>query len=46
MMEGYCMKCKKKVEIVKPTKTTTKKGTAMSKGSCPVCGTTVCRIGG
>ena len=38
---GYCMKCKKKVEItideVKPTKYA-----HMNKGKCPKCGTTVC----
>ncbi len=40
------MKCKKKVEIQNPVKTKTKKGTPMTKGSCPECKTTVCRIGG
>jgi len=42
MSEGYCVKCKKKVEMKDPKKTTTKKGKAMMKGSCPDCGTTVC----
>jgi len=44
-MKGYCMKCKKKVEMKNPKNFTTKRGTAMVKGVCPVCGTTVCRIG-
>ena len=35
-MEGYCMKCKQ---------TTTKNGRPMTKGTCPVCGTTICKIG-
>ena len=46
MVQGYCMKCKKKVEIKNPSVTKTKRGTKMVKGKCPKCGTTVCRIGG
>jgi len=46
MVQAYCMKCKKKVEMKSPKKTTTKRGTPMLKGVCPFCGTTVCRIGG
>lgn len=46
MVEGYCMKCKRKVEMKNPVKTKTKKGTPMSKGKCPNCGITVCRMGG
>jgi hypothetical protein len=46
MVEGYCLKCKKKVEIKNPVKTKTKKGTTMVRGKCPVCNTVVCRIGG
>jgi len=45
MTEGYCVKCKKKVEMNNPKETKTKKGTIMFKGKCPKCGTTVCRIG-
>jgi len=45
-MEAYCMKCKKKVSIKNPKQTKTKRGTPMTKGVCPICGTTVCRIGG
>ncbi len=46
MVEGYCVKCKKKVEIQDPQESKTKKGVKIVKGKCPVCGTTVCRIGG
>jgi endogenous inhibitor of DNA gyrase (YacG/DUF329 family) len=46
MTEGYCVKCKKKVEIQNPVESTTKKGTKIAKGKCPTCGTTVCRMGG
>jgi len=45
MVEGYCVRCKKKVKIENPIETTTKKGVRMLKGKCPFCGTTVCRIG-
>jgi len=45
MVEGRCMKCKKQVEITKPKKTKTSKGTPMTKGVCGKCGTTVCRMG-
>ena len=44
MVEGYCVKCKKKVEMEKPKETKTKRGTRMMKGKCPKCGITVCRI--
>ena len=46
MTEGYCVKCKKKVQMKDPVESTTKKGTKIAKGKCPVCGTTVCRMGG
>jgi len=42
MATGYCVKCKKKVEIEDAKKTRTKKGKEMIKGKCPSCGTTVC----
>ncbi len=44
MTTGYCMKCKKKVEMLNPIQTKTKRGTNMLKGKCPVCGTTVCKM--
>lgn len=43
-MEGYCVKCKKKVEIQNGKEVVNAKGRAMMKGKCPACGTTVCRI--
>jgi|TARA_Y100000310_G_C20573538_1_gene759295 hypothetical protein len=43
---GYCVKCKKKVEIQNPKESKTKKGTKIAKGKCPDCSTTVCRMGG
>jgi len=39
------MKCKAKVTISNPITGTTKKGRKITKGKCPACGTTVCRIG-
>ena len=44
--KGYCVKCKKKVEIKNPKETKTAKGTKMAKGKCPKCETVVCRMGG
>ncbi len=44
--KGYCVKCKKQVEIKNPKETKTAKGTKIAKGKCPFCGTTVCRMGG
>jgi len=44
MVEGYCMKCKKKVEMEEVKEMLTKKGTKMARGKCPFCGTTVCRM--
>ena len=46
MVEGYCVKCKKKVEMKSPKESKTSRGTKMNKGKCPKCDTTVCRIGG
>jgi len=46
MTEAYCMKCRKKVEIKNPEKTTMKNGRPATKGTCPVCGTKVFKIGG
>ena len=46
MVEGYCVKCKKKVEMKDPKESLTKKGVKIAKGQCPNCGITVCRMGG
>jgi len=45
MVEGYCVRCKKKVEMQDVEITKTSKGVEMRKGKCPNCQTTVCRIG-
>ena len=45
MIEAYCVKCKKKVEMQDIKIGKTSKGVEMRKGKCPDCGTTVCRIG-
>jgi len=45
MIEAYCVRCRKKVSMESPKKTKTKKGTPMTKGVCPECGTIICRMG-
>ncbi|MCJ2562647.1 MAG: DUF5679 domain-containing protein [Candidatus Thermoplasmatota archaeon] len=45
MVEAYCVKCRKKIEMKDPTKITMKNGKPATKGSCPKCGTKVFRIG-
>lgn len=44
MTEGYCVKCKKTVEIQGAKQVVNKRGMKMAKGKCAKCGTTVCRI--
>ena len=44
MVEGYCVKCKKKNKMKAPAVNQTKRGGFMAKGACPKCGTTMCRI--
>lgn len=44
-IEGYCVKCKEKREMTNPVESTMKNGRPITKGSCPECGTTICRIG-
>jgi hypothetical protein len=46
MTQGYCVKCRKKVDIKDGKMGTTKRGVKIMKGKCPSCNTTVCRIGG
>ncbi|MDR0515279.1 MAG: DUF5679 domain-containing protein [Coriobacteriaceae bacterium] len=43
--EAYCVKCKAKKEMVNPAEGLTKNGKPITKGTCPDCGTTICRIG-
>jgi hypothetical protein len=45
MAEGYCVKDKKKVEILNPVKTTMKNGKPATQGTCPICGGKIFRIG-
>ena len=41
-IEAYCVKCK---AMKDPVAGTTKNGKPITKGKCPDCGTTICRIG-
>lgn len=43
--EAYCFKCRAKREIKDPQKIILKNRRPATKGTCPVCGTTVYRIG-
>jgi len=45
LMEGYCLKDKKKVEMVDPRPITMKNGKPATVGTCPICGTKIYRIG-
>jgi DNA topoisomerase-1 len=42
---AYCVKCKEKREMSAPEAVFTKKGVPATKGKCPVCGTTMFRMG-
>jgi DNA-directed RNA polymerase subunit RPC12/RpoP len=44
-MEGYCLKCRAKVQIKSPKAVTLKNGRPAMQGVCPKCGTKVFRIG-
>jgi Domain of unknown function (DUF5679) len=44
-VEGYCLKDKKKVEMKDPQPITMKNGKPATKGTCPICGTTIYKIG-
>ena len=46
MVQAYCVKCKKKVEIKNAEQVTLKNGRKATKGVCPNCGTKVFKIGG
>jgi len=45
MTQGYCMKCRKKVEIKNPKQVTLKNKRPATSGTCPKCATKVFRIG-
>ncbi|MFT4692040.1 MAG: DUF5679 domain-containing protein [Verrucomicrobiia bacterium] len=38
MTEGYCDKCKARLEILKPLEDTLKDGRRCVRGNCPECG--------
>jgi DNA topoisomerase-1 len=44
-LEAYCVKCKTKREMDDPRPDFTIKGTPGTRGTCPVCGTTLFRMG-
>ena len=44
-VQGYCMKCREKKDMVNPAPVFTKKGQPATKGKCPTCGTTLFRMG-
>lgn len=45
MVKGYCVKCRAKREIKDAKQIKMKNGKPAMKGKCPVCGTTIMRIG-
>jgi DNA topoisomerase-1 len=45
-LEAYCVKCKTKREVQDPQAVFTKHATPATRGQCPVCGTTMFRMGG
>ena len=44
-LQAYCVKCRTKRDIVDPQPVYTSRGTPATKGTCPVCGTTLFRPG-
>lgn len=44
-MEAYCVKCKEKREIEEASAEFNALGTPVTRGKCPICGTTMYRIG-
>ena len=44
-MEAYCFKCRTKRQISNPQSVTLKNGRPATRGTCPVCSTTLFRIG-
>ena len=44
-IEGYCMHCRQSVEIEAPAAVWTRKGQAATRGTCPICGGNVFRMG-
>lgn len=46
MVQGYCVKDRKMVEMKDPKQITLKNGRPAVQGTCPECGTKVTKIGG
>jgi hypothetical protein len=44
-MEAYCVKCRSKRELTAAKQVTMKNGKPAVQGKCPVCGTTMNKIG-
>lgn len=44
-IEAYCVKCKTKREIKEPVAEFTATGSPVTRGTCPVCGTKIFRLG-
>ena len=44
-VEGYCVKCKAKQTMKDPEEIVMKNGRPATKGTCPVCGTKMFKIG-
>ncbi len=44
-MQAYCMKCKTKREVLEPVAAYNAKGSPVTTGKCPVCGTKLYRMG-
>ena len=44
-MQAYCMKCRTMREMKNPEKVTMKNGRPATKGTCPVCGSKMFKIG-
>jgi len=45
LVEGYCLKDKRKVEMKDPQPITMKNGKPATVGTCPNCGTKIYKIG-
>ena len=45
MVQGYCVKCRAKRDIKDALAVKLANGKPAMKGKCPVCGTTIMRIG-
>jgi RNase P subunit RPR2 len=44
-VQAYCLKCRAMREMRNPSQVTMKNGKPATRGTCPVCGTQMYRIG-